>query len=239
MKQVTAVLAVLAVAAATVPGAATSPSFPSLPLAKLCKKSGIRYSGKTAQGGAVCFTLTPSRKALQEIGYTFVARDRCPAHATGSVTADFVDRPWKVRGGRIDVPGGPGSFFRGRIAGYAASGVLADRDICRGRVVKWTAYRPSLPANTSSPTISGTPQVGQTLTAGPGTWTGTPAPTFTYQWQRCDASAANCVAIPVATAQVYTLNASDVGSTIRVAVTATNTVGLVTAVSSATAVVVM
>jgi hypothetical protein len=216
----------------------TSTSFSSVPLAKLCKKPGIRYSGKTAQGGAVCFTLTPSRKALREIGFTFVARNRCPGSATGSVTSDFVDRPWKVRGGRIDIPGGPGSFFRGRIAGSTASGVLADRSICRGRVVKWTAYRPSLPANTSSPTISGSAQVGQTLTAGPGFWTGAPPPTFTYQWQRCDAGAANCVAIPLATAQAYTLNASDVGSTIRVAATATNTVGSTTAVSSATAVVV-
>ncbi len=239
MKQVTVVLAVLAVAAVTVPGAATSPSSPSLALAKLCKKSGIRYSGKTAGGGAVCFTLTASRKALREIGFTFVARDGCPGRATGSVTADFVDRPWRVRGGRINVPSGPGSFFRGRVAGSAASGVLADRAICRGRVVKWTASRPLLPANTSSPTISGIAQPGQTLTAGPGTWTGAPTPRITYQWQRCDASAANCIAIPLATAQVYTVNVSDVGSTIRVAVTATNTLGLVTAVSSATAVVVM
>jgi hypothetical protein len=238
MKQVTAVLAALAVAAALVPGAVTSTSSPSVPLAKLCKKAGIRYSGKTAQGGAVCFTLTSSRKALREIGYTFVPRNRCPGNATGTVSSDFVDRPWKVRGGRIDIPGGPGSFFRGRIAGSTASGVLADRSICRGRVVKWTAYRPSLPANTSPPTISGTPQVGQTLTAGPGTWTGTPPPRFAYQWQRCDPSAANCVAIPLATAQAYAVNASDVGWAIRVAAAATNTVGSSTAVSSPTAIVV-
>jgi hypothetical protein len=56
-----------------------------------------------------------------------VPRNRCPGSATGTVTSDFVDRPWKLRGGRIDIPGGPGSFFRGRIAGSTASGVLADR----------------------------------------------------------------------------------------------------------------
>src|SRR4051812_47157362 len=45
-------------------------------------------------------------------------------------------------------------------------------------------FHTSSPAhNTAEPTISGTPQVGQPLTANKGTWTGTD-PTFTYQWER-------------------------------------------------------
>src|SRR5207245_951252 len=80
---------------------------------------------------------------------------------------------------------------------------------------------PAPPANTSPPTIGGTAQVGQTLTANPGTWTGTAPITYSYLWQRCDGSGANCASTGVATA-TYPLSSADVTHTLRVAVTATN-----------------
>ena len=43
---------------------------------------------------------------------------------------------------------------------------------------------PVAPANTVLPVISGSTVVGNVLTTTSGTWTGFPAPTFTYQWQR-------------------------------------------------------
>jgi len=92
------------------------------------------------------------------------------------------------------------------------------------------------PKNTVAPTISGTPQVGQTLTVTPGTWTGSP-PTFTYRWQRCDPTGANCADIPAATGPTYVLTDSDVGATIRVVVSAQNALGTATGTSAPTAVV--
>jgi hypothetical protein len=41
-----------------------------------------------------------------------------------------------------------------------------------------------VPVNTALPTISGTPGVGKTLTANPGTWTNCSSCTFSYQWTR-------------------------------------------------------
>ncbi len=93
------------------------------------------------------------------------------------------------------------------------------------------------PVNTALPTISGTPQHGQTLTASDGTWTGTTPITFTYQWRRCDAAGANCADISGATSQTYVVQQADVtspASTIRVVVTATNTAGSASATSAQT-----
>ena len=94
----------------------------------------------------------------------------------------------------------------------------------------------SPPVNTVLPTISGTAQVGQTLTASAGTWTGTQPITYAYQWRRCNTSGASCADI-AATGSSYAATSADVGSTLRVVVTATNSAGTATATSDPTAVV--
>jgi hypothetical protein len=93
------------------------------------------------------------------------------------------------------------------------------------------------PANTQVPQISGAVAVGQQLQASSGNWTGSPAPTFTYQWQDCDGSGNNCVPIVAATASSYTIQASDVGFTLEVVVTGSNVVGSSQASSAPTVVV--
>jgi hypothetical protein len=92
------------------------------------------------------------------------------------------------------------------------------------------------PTNTARPTVAGTPQPGEELTASNGTWTGGVA-TFAYQWQRCDASGTSCVDVTGATGRVYGVRAADVGHTIRVVVTAKNGHGSTTVNSGTTAVV--
>ncbi|HET9116459.1 MAG TPA: LamG-like jellyroll fold domain-containing protein, partial [Gaiellaceae bacterium] len=93
------------------------------------------------------------------------------------------------------------------------------------------------PTNTSPPTISGTPQSGQTLNASPGTWNGSQPINYAYQWQRCDTNGNNCTPISGATGPSYPLTGSDVGATLDVVVTASNTAGSSTATSTATAVI--
>jgi hypothetical protein len=84
------------------------------------------------------------------------------------------------------------------------------------------------PVNTAPPALSGNAQVGSTLTATAGTWTGTQPLTFGYQWQRCDSSGANCSNITGAVGTSYAVVSTDVGATLRVIVTATNSAGSAT-----------
>lgn len=67
--------------------------------------------------------------------------------------------------------------------------------------------------SSKTPTISGTRQVGKTLTAKPGTWSPSGV-TFTYQWYR------DSKAISGATKATYKLTKSDKGKRMSVAVTA-------------------
>jgi Concanavalin A-like lectin/glucanases superfamily len=93
------------------------------------------------------------------------------------------------------------------------------------------------PANSSPPTITGTAQEGQLLNANPGTWNGTQPITFAYQWQRCGTTGTGCAPIGGTTSASYPVTSADVGSTLRVTVTATNAAGSASAGSNATAVV--
>ncbi|HTZ05275.1 MAG TPA: CHRD domain-containing protein [Gaiellaceae bacterium] len=97
-----------------------------------------------------------------------------------------------------------------------------------------TSRATASPVNTSLPAISGTTQQGHTLTASNGTWSGTAPITYTYRWQRCNASGSSCGNIGGATNQNYVASSGDVGRTIRVAVTGTNADGTSQALSTAT-----
>ena len=93
------------------------------------------------------------------------------------------------------------------------------------------------PQNTSPPTLSGTTTQGEALNADAGGWTGTQPISFAYQWRRCDSHGSSCAAISGVTGLAYTLTSADVGNTLRLRVTASNSVGSTSALSAATNVV--
>jgi hypothetical protein len=93
------------------------------------------------------------------------------------------------------------------------------------------------PRVVDNPSISGTPTLGSTQTANPGTWSGTQPITFTYQWRTCNSGGGNCSNIAGATGRSYVTRNTDIGRTLRVRVLARNSVGTEDATSSPTAVI--
>lgn len=101
------------------------------------------------------------------------------------------------------------------------------------RVVAATA-----PVNTVLPAVTGTARLGQTLTTTNGTWTGTPTPTFTRQWQKKTGAGA-WTAISGATALTYVIAVPVVvGDLIRCVVTGNSAGATAEAISNETAAVI-
>ena len=123
------------------------------------------------------------------------------------------------------VPAGTPSPGRWRVVNPAYSAVYDPL---------FTVTTASPPTNTSLPTITGTPQVGQLLTASNGNWSSTTPITYTYQWQSCDSAGNTCTPITNATTNTYTPTTNDQTHTLRIRVTATNNTGPTTATSTQT-----
>lgn len=88
-----------------------------------------------------------------------------------------------------------------------------------------TRHAASAPTNSVLPSIAGVPQVGVVLTADEGVWADEPT-SFTYQWKNDGTN------ISGETAKTYTPVVGDVGDTITVVVTGTNSAGSASATSA-------
>jgi hypothetical protein len=118
----------------------------------------------------------------------------------------------------------PSTTYHYRIVATNTSG-----GVTRGedRTVTTAAASVAPPSNTSPPVVTGTAQVGQTLTVAPGTWSGSPT-SYTQKWIRCaPAGSGGCTPsyIPGATATTYMLTSAELGASVYAAVTATNAGG--------------
>lgn len=113
----------------------TETGTPTSPTDELCTMSGIRYTGETREGAAVCFTLARNGGGLIEAGWSFVQASGCPDQAEGTTHSDY---PGSVdASGHFENPDG----FTGTVRGATALGVSHDATICPGKTFKWTARR--------------------------------------------------------------------------------------------------
>ena len=160
--------------------------------------------------------------------FTFVYEwQRCNATGSSCTTiADATDRTYTV------ASADSGKRLGTLVTALTGSGAGRIRSTLSEIVVA----SQTAPANTRPPVVSGVAEVGQTLVATNGLWTGTPPPAYTYQWQRCTAPG-SCENIEAATGRAYQLGPGDRGATLQVVVTASNANGSASAVSAHSTVV--
>jgi hypothetical protein len=124
-------------------------------------------------------------------------------------------------------------------AGASSSRSTSARLPRQATSVRPTTRRPAVarraPVNVGAPVVNGTAKIGRLLTAAAGRWKGARPIGYQYQWTQC--AAGRCIDIAGATGRTYTVVLGDVGSTLRVVVTARNRAGKATAVSDGTALV--
>jgi hypothetical protein len=127
----------------------------------------------------------------------------------------------------------PNSYSSGPSSPFGSASTDGEQMSIYATYTPNTTSPPAAPVNSGLPVVSGTAQQGQVLSASTGTWTNNPSG-FAYQWLRC---AGSCSAIAGATAQTYTVVGADVGGTLEVTVTASNSGGSGSATSAPTATV--
>ena len=90
------------------------------------------------------------------------------------------------------------------------------------------------PSMSTAPAVAGTALTGRQLTANTGVFDGDAPMTTSFVWQRCDATGGACRTIRGAKKAIYFPTHADVGYTLRIAVTVTNSYGKLVEQSDAT-----
>ncbi len=93
------------------------------------------------------------------------------------------------------------------------------------------------PQSTTPPSITGKPVVGELLFADPGKYTAGIPSTYSYQWIKCNTGGGTCSSISGERSQTYRVTTAVIGTTLRVAVKASNPYGSVTTTSDRSATV--
>ena len=137
-----------------------------------------------------------------------------------------------LREGSEEVGEGPSYLIGERDRGHSlscrvtASNIEASVPATSANSVSIAGIAPTPPL--SGPTVTGTPAIEATLTCVAGTWSGVPAPTFTYQWL----SDGTAITAASPTGKNFTVTGANAGHVLSCKVTGTNTEGSESATST-------
>lgn len=181
--------------------------------------------GSTATAMQTITVIGPPTAALTANPSTANTGQSISFDASGSKPADgssISSYSWNFGDGATDTTSGPtDSHTFGTAKTYTVTVTVTDADGQQSQastqvVINQPNVQPPPPPPVltgSVPTISGTPQVGDTLTGTPNTWT--PGTSLTYQWY------AGGAAIPGATQSTLTLTSAEQGKAVTLTVTGT------------------
>lgn len=199
---------------------------------KTRKRRFASYLGDVTTPAAPVGTVAPVISGTAQVGQTLTTTQ---GTWTGTPTPE---KSVQWFAGGLEIPGAQGTTYVPVVAdvgktitvtvtGNSVAGIVRRSSVATSAVIAAVA-----PVNTVAPAITGTAQVGQTLTTTNGTWTGAPTPTYTREWKAAGA------AISGATGTTYVPVIADIGKVITCTVTATNVAAVVTAITAATAAVI-
>jgi Tol biopolymer transport system component len=172
--------------------------------------------------------------AATRFGVFVIAADGSGLRVVGASEAgDGAQHPrWTASGGDLVFDSGAGYLW-----GRRADGTVGPLPVPGGRFDLQAVVAPVPPRANIPPRARWIALQGEWLSVQNGYWNGSRPLAYSYDWQRCDRDGNACRPIAGAAGSIYELTASDVGSTIRVGVTATNGGGSARAVSAPTAAV--
>ncbi len=206
------------VAAAQRPPPATQPVKPSPPLTWLAPPT---ITGRDVVGS----TLTAAPGSWSDATATFTyAWERCDGNGSCASIDGADGMTYTLIGADR------GAFVRVRVTAQSGGASVSKASASVGPV------SPPAPTAIAGPSIFGDAVVGAKLVADAGRWSD-PEAKFTFVWQRCDGTG-SCTPIADATGAKYAPSVEDLGSSLRVEVTAENDGGSNSAYSPPTSVVV-
>ena len=173
--------------------------------------SGNAVAGVTLSAGRGTWS------APADTTYTY-AWQRCAADGTGcAAVSGAVAATFKLAAADVD------HTLRAVVTATNPDGPVSSTSAATAKV------KPAAPSVTIAPVLSGTPQVGKTLTITAGTWAGT-SEDAKATFYRCTRT---CIVAQTGTARTYTLVAADAGANMRAAITATGAGGSTTSTAAA------
>lgn len=226
------VVGVLLALAALVTGAITSGSAHAVTQAAPKNTGEPRITGSSAAGATLTTTSGDwSGTAPITYAYQWV---RCPTSGGKPDGSDCATISGATTSAYVVGSGDVGKRLRARVTASNADGSAT---VASNATATVTGAATGRPRNTKLPSISGTVSPGSTLRGDPGTWTGTQPITYTFRWLRCDDRGNNCIELGGQTDDSYTLRDGDIDRTLRIRVTARNSVGSRSRLSAQSAVV--